>query len=472
MTTSCWQPYRPTPDAPWDLKRVVHLHRRAGFAATWAELQRDLKDGPARSIERLLGGKSRAESVPPDFDARAQRLAATAVAAARPPEMGAAWMYRMLFGPDPLGERLALLWHNHFATSNEKLESCTVALRQVAIFREHGRGSFGELLRRVVRDPALMAYLDAPVNRKEHPNENLARELMELFTLGIGHYTEADVKEAARALSGWTFDRAWNPDNPLLGLTLDRVRFRFDPSLQDDGEKTILGQRGRWTGDDLLRLLLDAPATADRLAWRITSEFLGEGTASPEELRALADELRRSQLDIGKAVARVLRSERFFAESTIGRRVPGPIEWAISLVRRFLPLERPPSLIRLAGLCGQLGQSLFYPPNVGGWPGGRAWLAPLALVLRANLAVGVVSGRLAEPPPAQGPDILGLVRSARGEDKPETIIAHLSDLILGGPPDAGWLTRVQKACGPTDRREAFARRVAIAILSSPEAQLG
>jgi uncharacterized protein (DUF1800 family) len=380
-------------------------------------------------------------------------------------------MYRMLFGPDPLGERLALLWHNHFATSNEKLKSCAAALRQVAIFREYGRAPFGELLSRLVHDPALLAYLDAHANRKEHPNENLARELMELFTLGAGHYTEPDVKEAARALSGWTFDHGWYPDNPLRGFTLERLRFRFDPCLHDDGDKTILGQRGRWTGEDLLRILLDQPATADRLAWRLATELLGEGTASPEELRALADELRRDQLDIGKAVARILYSERFFAETTLDRRVPGPIEWSVSLVRRFLPLERSPSLVRLAGLCEQLGQSLFYPPNVGGWPGGRAWLTPLALVLRANLAAAVISGRLAQLP-GPGLDILGLARRYHCGDSPQAIIAFLSDLILGGLPDAGWRAGVQESCGPTEQREEFARRAAILILSSPEAQLG
>ena len=471
MTISCWQPYLPTPETPWNLKRVVHLHRRAGFAATWAEIQRDLQDGPDRSIERLLTGKSREGLVPLDFSARAERVAAMAVAADRPAEMGAAWMYRMLFGPDPLGERLAFMWHNHFATSNEKLKSRTAALRQVAIFREYGRGPFGELLSRVVHDPALLAYLDAYANRKEHPNENLARELMELFTLGVGHYTEPDVKEAARALSGWTFDPGWNSDNPLLGRTLERIRFRFDPRLHDDGDKTILGQRGRWTGDDLLRILLDQPATADRLAWRITKEFLGEDVASPEEVRALAGELRGSQLDIGRAVARILHSERFFADKTVGRRVPGPVEWAISLVRRFLPLERPPGLVQLAGLCEQLGQSLFYPPNVGGWPGGREWLTPLALVLRTNLAAAVVSGRLAVPV-GEGLNILGMVRHCRNGDTPETIVAFLTELILGGPPDAGWLARVQDSCRPTSPREEFARRAAIVILSSPETQLG
>jgi uncharacterized protein (DUF1800 family) len=471
VTITCWQPYAPSPKAPWNLQRVVHLHRRAGFAATWAEIQRDLEDGPARSVERLLTGRSRAGTVPRDFSAQAERLVATAIAAARPGELGAAWLYRMLFGPDPLGERLALMWHNHFATSNEKLQSCAASLRQVALFREYGRARFSDLLRHVVRDPALLAYLDAPANRRERPNENLARELMELFTLGVGHYTELDVREAARALSGWTFDGPWQPYDAMQRDPLERMHFHFDRRLHDPESKTILGQRGTWTGDDLLRILLEQPATADRLAWRIATEFLGDGAASSEELRTLADELRREQLDIGWGVARVLKSERFFAETSIGRRVPGPVEWCVSLVRRLLPLEHPPSLVRLAGLCGQLGQGLFYPPNVGGWPEGRAWLTPMALVFRANLAAAVISGRLAQIP-GQALDILGLVRRSRLGDSSRAVVTFLTDLILGGPPDEGWLARVEESCGRSRQPDEFARRAAITILSSPEGQLG
>src|SRR5262249_45220699 len=159
-----WVPYTPTREAPWDLRRVVHLHRRAGFAATWAELQRDLQDGPERSVGRLLAGTSRSEGVPADFERRASSLAQAAVAVRSPGRLKAWWVYRMLFGPDPLCERLALLWYDHFATSNLKVND---------LFRRHGRARFGELLRAVVKDPALLVWLDADVNRKGMPNENL-----------------------------------------------------------------------------------------------------------------------------------------------------------------------------------------------------------------------------------------------------------------------------------------------------------
>src|SRR5215467_10496831 len=226
-----WAPYAAGVGAPWDLRRVVHLHRRAGFAATWKELQRDLEDGPAKSIDRLLKGRARL-GVPDNFRTVAGRLAGTA----NPAGLKAWWLYRMYWGPDPLGERLTLLWHNHFATSYDKVNNTAVMRRQNEIFREHGGGSFAKLLKAVVHDPALLIWLDAPANRKGKPNENLGRELMELFTLGIGNYTETDVKEAARALTGWKV---------TLGA------FRDSAADHDDGEKTILGKKGRWKGDDL-----------------------------------------------------------------------------------------------------------------------------------------------------------------------------------------------------------------------------
>jgi uncharacterized protein (DUF1800 family) len=439
MTTP-WKPYEPTPAAPWDVRRVVRLHRRAGFAAAWPEIQRDLEDGFEASMDRLLAGRSREGSVPADYAARAERLEELAVASGRPPDLRAAWVYRMLHGPDPLGERLALLWHNHFATSNEKVANSPAMLRQSALLREYGRAPFGELLSRLARDPAVLVYLDAPANRKEHPNENLARELLELFTLGVGHYTEADVKEAARALTGWEIDGATDNYTRLLkGLRPEKCVYAA--GRHDDGEKTILGRRGRWSGDDLVKILLDQPATADRLAWRSTSEFLGEGVATREELAALAEGLRATGLDVGKAVARVLRSERFFADDTAGRRVSGPVEWAVAAARRFLPLDPPPSLVRLAEWAARMGQALYDPPNVGGWPGGRAWLSPLALLGRANLAADLVSGRLAQP--AAAPlDLLGLARRHGRGGSREEVAGFLTDLIA-----------------------------AAAILASPEAQL-
>ncbi|HZY88597.1 MAG TPA: DUF1800 family protein, partial [Gemmataceae bacterium] len=305
-----WAPYAPDDKAPWSLRRVVHLHRRAGFAATWGEIQRDLTAGPQVAVTRLLAGRPRGVGVPAGFAATADTLARAAVASGDVARLKAWWVYRMLFGPDPLAERLTLFWHNHFATSAAKAGMTVKG--QNDLFRKFAYAPFGELLGAVVRDPALLLYLDAQANRKGKPNENLARELMELFTLGIGHYAEADVKEAARALTGWTVDKG---------------RFREDAALHDGGEKTILGSKGAWKGGDLLRLLLDHPATAERLAARLCESFLGEGAVDASGLRALAAGLRERQLDVGWAVETVLRSRTFFAEANLGTRVLGPVEY-------------------------------------------------------------------------------------------------------------------------------------------------
>jgi uncharacterized protein (DUF1800 family) len=446
----CWSPYSPDEQAPWDLRRVVHLHRRAGFAATWAELQRDLQDGPTKSIDRLLKARSR-EGVPDNFRPVADRLAGAENAAG----LKAWWLYRMYWGPDPLGERLTLLWHNHFATSNDKVQNTAVMRRQNEIFRQHGRGPFGELLRAVLHDPALLLWLDAPANRKGQVNENLGRELMELFTLGVGHYTETDVKEAARALTGWKVAqgafRDWAPDH-------------------DDGEKTILGHKGRWTGDDLVQILLGHPATSQRLAWRLCEWLMGENSVDAAGLDALAAGLRDHHLDIGWAVGVVLRSRAFFADKNLGRRVLGPVEYLVGVPRALECFDPPPSSLVLGQWLPRLGQDLFYPPNVGGWKGGRAWLTTQGIIGRANYAAALVQGRLwASQAPRDG---LALAkRHQRGRDL-DDVLTFAAELLTGAPPEGAWRQRLRATLGRNEELGPDTARAAIALVAaSPEVQL-
>jgi uncharacterized protein (DUF1800 family) len=450
-----WSPYEPDAQAPWDLRRVAHLHRRAGFAATWGELQRDLKDGPRASVDRLLTGKARAEGVPDDFAQIADAIGGQAVDSGSAARLKGWWAYRMYHGPDPLAERLALLWHNHFATSNDKVNDLAAMRRQNDLFRKHGRGPFGELLRAVVHDPALLVWLDAPANRKGKPNENLGRELMELFTLGVGHYTEADVKEAARALTGWKVAhgefRDWAPDH-------------------DDGDKTILGRKGKWTGDDLVKMLLDHPATARRLARRLCEWLMGEKAVDAAALDALAAGLRAHDLDIGWGVETVLRSRAFFGETNLGSRVLGPVEYLVGAARALERFDPPPSGLLLGEWTARLGQDLFYPPNVGGWSGGRDWLTTQAIVGRANYAAALVAGEVsARPAPLDG---LALARRhGRGRDL-EDLLAFVSELLTGAPPDAAWRKRLLTALGPKATLEPDTVRAAVAlIVASPEVQM-
>jgi uncharacterized protein (DUF1800 family) len=450
-SSAAWSAYEPTREAPWNLRRVVHLHRRAGFAATWQEIQRDLKDGPARSIDRIVAGKARQQGVPDEFASFADDLAENADGAGR---LKAWWVYRMLFGPDALTERLTLMWHNHFATSLEKVRDVASMRRQNETFRKVARGPFAKLLDAVLRDPALLVWLDAPSNRKGQPNENLARELLELFTLGVGNYTEKDVKEAARALTGWTVveDRATQ-----------------DLGRHDDGEKEILRRKGKWKAGDLARIVLEHPATADRLAFRLCEELMGEATAESAR-KELAQALRSSGLDVGRCVETVLRSRAFFAEGNLGQRMLGPVELVVGAARALEMFDPSPSTMLLADWAARLGQDLFHPPNVGGWKGGRHWISAQALIGRANFAAALVGGKLQQDPAPL--DALGLARRHGRADRLDTLLTFYAELLLGGVPSPRWRQRLLAGLGDRPTLDAdTARRIVILVLASPEAQL-
>jgi uncharacterized protein (DUF1800 family) len=445
MALEHWAPYAPDAKAPWDLRRVVHLHRRAGFAAGWDELERDLKAGPEASTGRLVKGDSNAHT-PADFASVADLLADAASAAGDIGRLKAAWFYRMVFGPDPVGERLTLMWHDHFATGYAKVRSVGAMRRQNDTFRKHARAKFADLLNPGVREPALLLYLDAPANRKGHPNENLARELMELFTLGIGNYTEADVKEAARCLTGW-------------GVEDDA--FAENRERHDDGEKTVLGKTGKWTGTELVNQLLKHPATAGRLAGKLVATFFGEGACPPEALKELAAGLRERDLDIGWAVGVILRSRLFFADVNVRSRVTAPAEFVAAAVRALGLFNPAPSTLAMADWSARMGQDLFDPPNVGGWPGGRTWISSRALVARANYAAALVEGPNAGRSDAY--DATAATKAAGFGAGRADVLAYHHRLLFGTDPAAELVERLARLDG---------RKIVTALLSSPEAQLG
>lgn len=413
---SAWAPYEPDESAPWNLERVVHLHRRAGFAATRAELERDLRNGHEQSIERLLSGAAQIAPLE-GFETLARTIGDAATASGSAERLKAWWIYRMLVSHDPLGERLTLVWHNHFATSNRKVQDLVRMREQNETLRQHARGKFADLLAAVVKQPAMLAWLDADANRKGHANENLARELLELFTLGIGEYSEADVQESARALTGWTII-----DN----------RFAFQPVRHDEGEKTILGQTGPWSGDDLLRILVEHPATSRRLAWRLCHSFLGENVAGAAEIEVLAAELRAHQLDLSRAVSTLLRSRLFFSAQNLKSRVASPVDVVIGTVVALDERTSLPSTLLLAEAMSRMGQDLFYPPNVGGWREGRAWFSSRSIVARANFGVALLAGELWNPPRSRVIESLLARHGVPDELEPATV--WLAELLWGTAP--------------------------------------
>ena len=293
-----------------------------------------------------------------------------------------------------------------------------------------------------------MLYLDAPSNRKDHPNENLARELMELFTLGIGNFTELDVKEAARALTGWTVQDG---------------AFHESISKHDNGEKTLLGRNGRWAAADLLSILLDRCATARRIARRICRLFMGERAIDEAATMALADELSARRLEIGHAVETVLRSKAFFASENIRSRVIAPVEFVVGACRALIPASSLPSTLLLADWTGRLGQELFEPPNVGGWPGGRAWLTPRSLVARANFAAALVERRAVGLPVPIDP---GLIAAEQGLGRSVEEAREAASALLFG------IASRESKRATTDQSPETARQAVATLLASPDAQIG
>lgn len=452
--------YRPNDRAPWNLSRVVHLHRRAGFSGNWDELQRDLREGPEAAVDRFLSGQVSSERTPADFESMSALIGSSASSSADINRLKAWWLYRMLMTPDPLTERLTLMWHNHFATSNQEVDDVRLMKQQNDGFRKHARGKFVELLRSAAKDPALLIWLDADTNRREHANENLAREFLELFTLGEGHYTEQDVKEAARALTGWTQRRG---------------QFRFINQWHDAGIKTLLGDTGTWDGDDLIRIACQASATAERLSWRLCQEFLAPSLISNEVVKSVADRLRRSELDIGDAVAMILRSELFFDDSNLGAKVCPPVPWMIGLIRSLSLDAPPPSTLLLAEWSAKMGQDLFLPPNVFGWPGGMSWITARTMVARRNFAATLLRGGLHSG--VKSIDLAKLA-SEHGFDQPSEQQAYFTQLLTGRrrpPAGADAFPAVRFSDHPdklTDPENVAAHRHVLSIACSPSFQMG
>jgi uncharacterized protein (DUF1800 family) len=469
-----WARYEPSDEMPWNRERVVHLHRRAGFAATWSEIERDLADGPQASIDRVLSRQT--QQKPPaepgaagsagdvtapgfaggsdrdEFEAMARTIGDAAVASGNPNRLKAWWIYRALFSPDPLGERLTLMWHNHFATSNRKVQNLVLMREQNDLLRALCRAPFGELLQAVVKHPAMLVWLDADANRKGHPNENLARELLELFTLGLGNYTEADVQSAARALTGWA----------VVG-----GQFGFREARHDAEEKLFLGRRRALNGDQLLQALLEHEATAGHIAGRICSLFFGEAAIDEHHRQALAAGLRANQLKIDWAVETVLRSQLFFAENNLRSRVAGPVEWCIGTVWALENANPAPSTLLLAEWITRMGQDLFYPPNVGGWKEGRSWIGSHGVLGRANFAAALVDGRIWHP--SRRRDLWQLVHRHLNTDNLNEAVAWLAELLWGTAPAAP-IAQVVGAVTKEKSEHLLGDALAL-LLARPESQL-
>lgn len=276
------------------------------------------------------------------------------------------WVREMLSTPSPLTERMTLFWHNLFTSGQDKVAYPQEMAQQNMLLRRDALGNFGELLHDVAKDPAMLQYLDGASNRKGKPNENFAREVMELFTLGEGHYTQRDVSEAARAYTGW-------------GLDPDTHAYVWRANQHDDGNKTVLGQSGPFDGDQVLDILLARPETATFVTTRLWREFVSD-TPDPARIAPIAAQFRASHYDIKVALRGLFMSDAFWDDNDRGVLVKSPAEFVVGTLRAFdIGYD---NTAPFAAEIRTLGENLFYPPNVKGWPGGTIWINSSTLLAR------------------------------------------------------------------------------------------
>jgi uncharacterized protein (DUF1800 family) len=276
------------------------------------------------------------------------------------------WVEEMLVTPSPLTERMTLFWHNHFVSGQQKVRLAELMYRQNVTLRANALGNFSTLLYAMARDPAMVIYLDSAQNRKGTPNENFARELMELFTLGEGHYTEQDVKEAARAFTGWSIDRVSG-------------NFTFRPFIHDYGVKTVLGKTGNFDGDQVLDILISRPETAEFVTRKLWREFVSPDPQE-REVKRIAARFREAHYDIRSALYAILTSDAFYSAENRGVLVKSPVDLVVGTMHQFDMRTGAP--VPFAFAAAGMGQNLFLPPNVKGWPGGEAWINASTLLAR------------------------------------------------------------------------------------------
>jgi uncharacterized protein (DUF1800 family) len=403
----------PITAADWNDDRAAHLLAHAGFGGTPAEITALADAGLERAVRSLV----HYEAIPnpkltpfvesglwdpslngfpesrPEATDRAEARGASMGVAVKPAggrpvqpisdrffywlratmletrRLGYWWANRMLQTTHPVEQKMALLWHGHFATHENKVRDYRKMVQQVALFEQGATGNLRDLTIKVAQNPAMLYFLDAQYNVKGAANENFAREVMELFTMGVGNYTEHDVRECARAFTGWYFDD---------------LAFKIDPAKHDDGAKTFLGRTGNFGGVDVLRIIFEQPVTAEFLAGRIY-RFLVRDELSPALRTALGKVLRDSDYEVKPLLTTIFSSRDFYSQASYGGHIKGPVEHLIAMLKH-VGAEAVPGVPDFNQSTIAMGQHLLNPPSVAGWAGGRAWITPGLLMARGNVA--------------------------------------------------------------------------------------
>ncbi len=432
--------YRPTRTRPFDHAAASRFLRRVTFAPTGREIDDAVKKGPAALARELVQGTSESEAYR-ELDPIGERLAE------REPQkietLRGWWLRRLVTTARPFHARLHLFWHDHFATSFAKVQDARLLLRQLRTIERLALGSFPEMLLEISRDPAMILWLDGDQNEKGRPNENYARELFELFSLGVGNYTEHDIREAARAFTGWH-----QKDG----------RFRFVARSHDGGRKTVLGTTGALGGEDVVAIAAKQPACATFLARKLLADLLAPDPAA-EIVDALAARLRKNDLHVGRTLEALLASDVMHDPRFARSRVRSPVEIVLGLVRS-LEIRGAPAQV-LADATTQMGQRLFEPPSVEGWEHHRGWLNSATMLVRLNAAVAAVDGNGVDFDPKR------LRKAYRLRDAAD-VFAFAEGLALDGDVPLDLAARVRALGGGIDRQLREALRL---LLTSPEYQL-
>ena len=427
--------------ADCDLALMAHLLRRAGFGASRQEVEKYAALGYEATVEELLHPEDAPPALEDEDLIRRYHIDQNSLIYVE--SCQAYWLYRMINTRRPLEEKLALFWHHVFATGYTKLNQPKAILKQVEMFRRNGLGSFRELLVHISRDPAMIFWLDNKDNHKDAVNENYGREILELFSMGVGNYTEDDVRQCSRAFTGWTIRNA-----PLHASRVSRDsvwpygrldwQFEYQPEDHDHGEKSFLGERGDFNGEDVIDIICANPATARFLARHLYNFFVEDEAqvpawqtvppSDPGAIDEIAAQLLESDYDM-RSTLRMLFNSDFFKQSAF-RRVKSPVEMVVGSARlsgsfRFPEVED----ISLGYQSNFMGQSILDPPSVEGWHTGTEWVNTAALVNRINFAVDLFSDE-----GKQGVRYIIDSIKAQGNLSPEQFVDSCLDMMGGIAP--------------------------------------
>ena len=377
-----------------DIQLMAHLMRRAGFGAPYEELEARAAKGYEATVEELLRAD---ENLDWEEDLARRHMIGGHLGNAMP-EIQGYWMQRMISTTRPLREKMTLFWHTILCSGDSKIDHPETMDTHIDMVRENALGRYPDLLVALSRDPGMIIYLDNRYSHKDSINENYGRELLELFSMGVGNYTEDDIKMAARAFTGWTLAPAMSS---ALPYQRHAFKFQYDPEDHDDGEKVFLGQRGRFNGDDIINIIARQPATARFIARHLYDFFVADEVQvpawqttpprDPAAVNVLADAYLQSNYDI-RSVLRVLFNSGFFKDESVWyARVKSPVEVVVGTMRLVGDHLTPaPGIESLVGEAGGMGQILLNPPSVEGWHGGKEWINSGALVNRVNFVANRV----------------------------------------------------------------------------------